>query len=291
MSGSVEVVGLGLITTDYLYRIPRLPAFGSSVRASSYRRACGGPAATAMACLARLGIATRFVGKTGTDHEGEFIAGELARHGVDISRLRRATGASRVATVLVDEDTGERGFMSWPESFAPLSVTELDAHDVTDAQVLLVDDGDDVGLQAARWARDAGIPVVFDGTWQSEHLHDFLPLVDHAIVGEFFASRCLPDADNETILQQLTDLGARTAVLTLGAGGCMALSADGRIDCPAFPIDVVDTTGAGDAFHGGYIAALLDGAEIAERLRFASSTAALNCRGLGGKQGCLHAPK
>jgi sugar/nucleoside kinase (ribokinase family) len=201
-----------------------------------------------MACLARLGIATRFVGKTGTDHEGEFVAGELARHGVDISRLRRATGASRVATVLVDEDTGERGFMSWPESFAPLSVTELDAHDVTDAQVLLVDDGDDVGLQAARWARDAGIPVVFDGTWQSEHLHDFLPLVDHAIVGEFFASRWLPDADNETILQQLTDLGARTAVLTLGAGGCMARSADGRIDCPAFPIEVVDTTGAGMPF-------------------------------------------
>jgi sulfofructose kinase len=283
LSGAVEVVGLGLITTDYLYRIPRLPAFGSSLRASGYQRACGGPAATAMACLARLGVATRFVGKTGTDHEGEFVAGELARHGVDISRLRRAIGASRVATVLVDEDTGERGFMSWPESFAPLSVAEVDETDVTDARVLLVDDADDVGIQAARWARDAGIPVVFDGTWQSDRLHEFLPLVDHAIVGEFFASRWLPDADEETVLQQLTDLGATTAVLTLGARGSRARSPKQQIDCPAFPIDVVDTTGAGDAFHGGYIAAMLDGAELAERLRFASVTAALNCRGLGGQ--------
>ncbi len=284
MTAAVDVAGIGLITTDYLYRVPRLPTFGGSLRASGYVRACGGPAATAMACLARLGAETRFVGKTGDDGEGDFVLGELVRFGVDVSCLRRGTGHSRVATVLVDEHSGERGFLSWPESFPPLSAAELAPEDVAGADIVLIDDGDEVGLQAALWARQAGAVVVFDGTWQSDRLDDFLPLVDHAVVGEFFARRWLPGADDDTILRRLTDLGAGTAVLTLGERGCVALHGGARLGCPAFDVCVVDTTGAGDAFHGGYIAALLEGLDLPERLSFAAATAALNCRALGGQQ-------
>lgn len=284
MTAPVDVVGVGMITTDYLYRVPHLPAFGASLRASGYVRACGGPAATALACLARLGTSTRFVGKTGDDHEGDFVAAELARFGVDTSGLRRGCGGSRVATVLVQGDSGERGFLSWPEAYELLRADELTPTDVAGARVILIDDADDVGLQAARWAQAEGAIVVFDGTWQSDHLEAFLPLVDHAVVSEFFARRWMPDANPDTVLTQLLELGAGTAVLTLGADGCVARSAQQELACPALPIDVVDTTGAGDAFHGGYIKALLEGAELPHRLRFASATAALNCRRLGGQQ-------
>jgi sulfofructose kinase len=284
MTGAVDVAGIGLITTDYLYRVPQLPAFGRSLRASGYVRACGGPAATAMACLARLGVSTRFIGKTGTDHEGDFVAAELARLGVDTSRLRRGTGRSRVATVLVNEESGERGFVSWPESFPPLLARDLATEDIAGARIVLLDDADDTGVEAARRAHEAGAIVVFDGTWQSERLAEFLPLVDHAIVSEFFARRWMPDADDETILHRLTDLGARTAVLTLGERGCVARFDGRHLDCPAVDVAVVDTTGAGDAFHGGYIDALLRHQDLPERLRFAAATAALNCRALGGQQ-------
>ena len=285
MIEAVDVVGVGMITTDYLYRVPRLPTFGALLRASAYSRACGGPAATAMACLARLGVSTRFIGKTGNDGEGDFVCGELLRFGVDVSPLLRGDGASRVATVLVDERSGERGFLSWPESFQPLTGTDLRREDFTGAQVVLIDDADSAGLQAAQWARQAGAAVVFDGTWQNDHLEEFLPLVDHAIVSEFFARRWLPDIDVDEILQRLIDMGADTAVLTLGERGCVSLQEGVRVDCPAFDTQVVDTTGAGDAFHGGYVAALLEGMDLSSRLRFAAATASLNCRFLGGQHG------
>jgi len=281
---NVDVVGVGLITTDYLYRVPRLPAFDQSIRATGYVRSCGGPAATAMACLARLGTSTRFIGKTGDDEEGDFVAAELARFGVDVSGLRRGVGKSRVATVLVDENSGERGFVSWPESFPPLLARDLRADDFAGARAVLIDDGDDAGLEAARRAQEAGAIVIFDGTWQSDLLAEFLPLVDHAIVSEFFARRWMPGADDDTILQRLTDLGATVAVLTLGERGCIARAKGERTACSAVCADVIDTTGAGDAFHGGYIAAVLDELELPSRLRFAAATAALNCRALGGQQ-------
>ena len=284
MTDGIDVVGVGLITTDYVYRVPHLPAFGQSLRASGYVRACGGPAATAMACLARLGIGARFVGKTGDDAEGDFVAAELSRAGVDVSRLRRGSGHSRVATVLVDEDSGERGLLSWPESFSPLRGCDIAVEDLADARVVLIDDADEAGLEVARRARAAGAIVVFDGTWQSDRLDEFLPLVDHAIVSEFFARRWMPDVSDNAILQRLTDLGAGTAVLTLGPRGCVARVEQEHLACSAAPVAVVDTTGAGDAFHGGYIAALLEERDLPQRLHFAAATAALNCRALGGQQ-------
>lgn len=293
---TVDVVGVGMIMVDHVYRVPRLPAFGGTLRASGYVRACGGPAANALAGLARLGASTRFVGKTGDDSESDFASAQLAGLGVDLAGLRRTRGTCRRATVLVEEHSGERGLLSWPESFSPLAARDLNSADVAGASVVLIDDADDVGLQVARWARAQGSLVVFDGTWQSEHIEAFLPLVDHAVVSEFFARRfLLPDADNDSdndaVLDRLLDLGAGTAVVTLGAAGCIARSGTQHLTCPAAPANVIDTTGAGDAFHAGYIRALLDGADLAHRLRFASATAALNCRALGGQQGLPDVPE
>lgn len=282
---AVDVAAVGMVTTDVLWRLPGRPDFGASMRASAYVRACGGPAATAAACVTRLGGTARFVGRTGSDGEGDFVAAELARQGVDISRLRRAEGTSRVATVLVDEGSGERGFLSWPESFEPLAGADVQPADVADAAVVLIDDADDAGLRAAQLAREAGATTLFDGTWQSDRLADFLPCIDHAVVGEFFARRWMPGAGDDDILRRLRDLGAGTAVLTLGARGCVARDADGALAIPACPAEVVDTTGAGDAFHGGYAVALVEPSNLEERLRFAAVVASLNCRDLGGQAG------
>lgn len=280
---TVDVAGVGLITIDYLFRVAELPAFGASRRASAYHRACGGPVATALACLARLRASCRCVGKVGDDTEGDFLRHELRRQGVDVGRVRVAPGRSRVAVVLVEEGSGERGFLSYPESHPPFSARDLTPADVAGARVVHLDDADEVGLCAAKWAHASGATVVFDGTWQSDRLTEFLPLVDHAIVGEFFARGWLPGADDEDVLRRLVDMGAGTAVLTRGAAGCLSLVAGQLQAWPAFPVDVVDTTGAGDAFHGGFIHGLLQAWPLERSLPFAGATAALNCRGLGGQ--------
>jgi sugar/nucleoside kinase (ribokinase family) len=225
------------------------------------------------------------VGRVGDDDEGRFLRAELARHGVDTTGLRSVPGRSRVALVLVDEASGERGFVSSPESHPPLTSGDFDPSDLAGARVVHIDDADDAGLQAALWGRQAGATVVFDGTWQSDHLAAFLPCVDYAVVSEFFARRWLPDADDEQILQRLVTLGAGAAVLTLGARGCVALADDAIQRCPAATASVVDTTGAGDAFHGGFIFGLLQDWPLERTLPFAAATAALNCRALGGQIG------
>lgn len=285
MSCSVDVAGLGMVTVDHLYRVPALPSFGAPRRASGHSRACGGPVPNALACLSRLGASTRFVGRVGDDEEGAFARSELSRHGVDISRLRVARGRSRLVLVLVEEAGGERAFVSRPESFPPLAGDDLEPEDVAGARVLHLDDADDAAIRAARWARASGATVVLDGTWQSERLEELLPLVDYAVVSEFFARRWLPGAGRWEVLRQLRALGAGVAVLTRGEGGAAAEDGAGRVECPAPSVEVVDTTGAGDAFHGGFIFGLLQGWPLEETLRFACASGALNCRALGGQAG------
>lgn len=286
MPPGVDVAGLGMVTVDLLFRVPGMPAFDAPRRASAHLRACGGPVPNALACLSRLGASTRFVGKVGDDEEGAFARSELRRQGVDVSRLRVAGGRSRLVLVLVEEAGGERAFVSRPESFPPLTAADLEPGDLAGARVLHLDDADDAAIEAARRARASGAVVVFDGTWQSDGLEELLPLVDHAVVSEHFARRWLPGAGPWEVLERLRRLGAGAAVLTRGEHGAAAEDADGtRVEVPAPPVEVVDTTGAGDAFHGGFIFALLRGWPLERSLPFACAAGALNCRALGGQAG------
>ena len=285
MASPVDVAGLGMVTVDHLFRVPELPAVGAPRRASGHARACGGPVPNALACLSRLGVSTRFVGKVGDDEEGDFARSELRRRGVDVSRVRVARGRSRLVLVLVEEDGGERAFVSRPESFPPLTGADLEAEDVAGARVLHLDDADDAAIGAARRARAGGAAVVLDGTWQSDRLEELLPLVDHAVVSGFFARRWLPGAGRWQVLRRLRALGAGTAVLTRGERGAAAEDHRGRVECPAPAVEVVDTTGAGDAFHGGFIFGVLQGWPLERTLPFACAAGALNCRALGGQAG------
>ena len=176
-----QVLGIGLCTVDMLFAVPRRPDFDASMRASQYLRQGGGPAATAMVALARLGASTAFIGKVGDDDDGHFIRAELAREGVDSSHFIVAPGAqSRVAIVLVEESSGERGFVTRPESCGELTPADIEREVVRAAQIVHLDDADATCMQAARWAREAGHKVVFDGTWLHDDLDVFLPLVDVA---------------------------------------------------------------------------------------------------------------
>jgi sulfofructose kinase len=133
--------------------------------------------------------------------------------------------------------------------------------------------------------------VVFDGTWGHEALAEFLPLVDVPIVSEPFVQAWMPGASPRDVLDRLWSYGPRIAVYTLGASGCVARWHEGSFSFPAFPAEVIDTTGAGDAFHGGFIYGLLQGWEVGPIIRFASAVAALNCGRLGGRTGLPHRPQ
>ena len=283
---SIDVIGIGLCTVDMLFVVEQQPAFDTTMRASQYLRQGGGPVPTALVALARLGAATSYFGKVGDDADGDFIRMELEQEGVDTAPFVVVADAlTRVALVLVEEATGERGFTTRPETCTDLGPTEIDYETITNARILHLDDADPACMQAARWARDAGRTVVYDGTWLHEDLDAFLPLVDMPIVSEPMVRRWMPKATPQQVVDRLCGYGAQIAVYTLGARGAIVRSSEGTFNYPAFPIEVVDTTGAGDAFHGAFIYGLLQHWSVTDIIRFASAVAALNCRQLGGRSG------
>lgn len=281
-----DVLGIGLCTVDMLFVVDHLPHFDRSMRAAQFLRQGGGPAATALVAFARLAPDARsaFIGKVGDDEDGDFIRAGLQREGVDTAHFAIAPGAhSRVALVLVEESSGERGFVTRPESCGELTPDELRHDVISAAQIVHLDDADATCMQAARWAKEAGHTVVFDGTWPHKDLDDFLPLVDVSIVSEPLVRQWVPDLSPEQVVQKLADYGARIAVYTRGKLGCVARWQGQTHTVPAFPVAVVDTTGAGDAFHGAFLYGLHQRWTPEQTIRFASATAALNCRALGGR--------
>ncbi len=279
-----QVVGLGMCTLDMFFVVPEIPDFGQGIMATAYMRQGGGPVATALVTLTRLGVSTRLIGSIGDDDEGALIRDELRQEGVDVGGLRTTPGArSRVALVLVHKDSGERGFAGRPETCPELQPADLALEEFGDALILIIDNASPATVQAASWARARGMRVVFDGTWTSEHLDRLLPLVDVPIVSVPFVRAWMPGASPRAVLDRLWLHAPQLAVLTLGEQGCAVRSETGARRYPAYPMEAVDTTGAGDAFHGGFIYGLLQGWDEIHTVRFASAVAALNCRQLGGR--------
>ncbi len=283
---TIDAIGLGLCTVDMLFVVDRQPTFDTTMRASQYLRQGGGPVPTSLVALARLGASTSYVGKVGDDADGDFIRAELEKEGVDTSSFVVVPGAlTRVALVLVEEATGERGFTTRPETCADLDPAEFDRETIANARILHLADADPACMQAARWAREAGNTVVYDGTWLHEDLDEFLPLVDMPIVSEPMVRRWMPDATPQQVVDRLHGYGAKVAVYTLGERGTIVRWWEGTFTYPAFPVEAVDTTGAGDAFHGAFIYGLLQHWPVSDIIRYASAVAALNCRQLGGRSG------
>ncbi|MEM7029474.1 MAG: PfkB family carbohydrate kinase [Chloroflexota bacterium] len=281
---SVDVVGLGLCTVDQLFKIPRMPQVGSSIRATHFLQQSGGLVGTALVTLARLGAKTEIIARIGDDDAGNFIRKEFINEGVGVTRLINETNTvSHLATVLVDEADGERTFISRGSTSSPLQPEDIPQAMITSAKALFVDNVDNMTLQAAQWARAAGVWTVLDPKRNFEAMKPILGLIDVPIVPEKFAREWMPGKPLAAATERLRDMGAKIAVVTCGDQGCIASWDKGTFAFPAFPIEVVDTTGAGDAFHGGFVYGLLQEWTIEDIVRFASAVGTLNCRSLGGR--------
>lgn len=288
----LQVVGIGLATLDVLVRLREMPTWESGARILGCRLDGGGLVGTAMVAAARLGARVGFIGTAGNDEAAELKLRSFVQAGVDLSRLvRRDAPEDQVVIVHVHADTGERAF-SRLERFpaSPLRVEELDRAYITSARYLHLDGFHaEASLQAAKWMKEAGGTVVMDGSTTkgpvAEHLRALVPYVDVLITGSGFA-RGLTGLDDiyeagEAILQ----MGPRIFVETVGDRGCYTVTPEERFHTPAFRVNVVDTTGAGDVFHGAYIVGLLHGWNARQCAIFASAVAAIKCTRLGGRAG------
>lgn len=283
-----DVAGLGCACLDFLGIVPHLPDQDEQVWMRDSTQQGGGMVSTALVTLSRLGVATAFAGKVGNDTAGRVVKEEFNLYGVDSACLIMEPGASTpVSMILVDESTGQRTIIAGG-SAVDMSPSEVPGEMVASAKFLHLDNTNrEAALAAAGIAREAGVPVVLDADTVSppDDLEELLRSTDYLIASQVFADELTGLADASDAAKSLAGYGSSVTVVTLGEEGSFTLAAGRSFHTPAFPVDVVDTTGAGDVYHGAFIFGLLQEWSLEKTAEFASAVAALGCTRLGGRAG------
>ncbi len=283
-----DVVGVGCTAWDMLCITPEYPGLDVKVRVETLVTQGGGLTATALVAVARLGGTAAIVGKAGNDDWGRQQREELVREGVDVRNLVTGKpGDSHFAFVIVDRQTGKRTIYYKRGDDYLLRPDQVDRELITSAKTLLVDGHQmAAGIAAAEWAREAGVPVVMDAEGIEPRTPELVALTDYLVPSREFALDISGCSDVTDAAQKLAaDGGHGAVVVTLGDQGALIVT-DGQVKRqPAFAVDVVDTTGAGDVFHGAFAYAIARGDDVQQATRFAAAVAALKCRKLGGRAG------
>lgn len=283
----MDYICLGLSTLDYFWSVPQRTTFGEKILADNFFIRGGGMAATAAFTIAKLEGEVAFWGRAGDDASGALMHAELKKAGVNVEHFKLfPSGRSPVASVIV-EPGGERQISTFRGSDLPKSACWLPLKKVRDAKVILADmrwlDGAEALFSEAR---RLGIPTVLDADIADEADYQrILPLSDHVLFSSAGLTACAPGDSRIEALKKVKELGCRIVGVTNGSKGTTWMNDQGTHFTPAFKIDAVDTTGAGDVFHGAYTLAIGNHNDTATAMHFASGAAALKCAKPGGRDG------
>lgn len=288
MANKVDVVGLGLNATDTVICVREFPALGGKERLVSASTQAGGQVATAIVTCRRLGLKTRYIGKVGSDEAGTFQLRSLKSEGIDVRHVRTVEGApNQLAYIIVDQKTGERTVFWDRDPRLAVLPSELSRDSIVSARSLHLDGCDvDACFQAARWARAAGIPVVADLDTVYKQVEKLFPFIDYLIASANFLPAVTGEADPFRVLEYMSrEYRIPAAGMTLGRDGALLYAKGRHHYSPGFVVEAVDTTGAGDVFHGAFIYATLSGWGLDRALDFSNAMAGLNCTSLGARGG------
>ncbi|MGO9340359.1 MAG: carbohydrate kinase family protein [Terracidiphilus sp.] len=282
----VDLVGVGLNATDTLIPLVTYPERGSKVEYSNASVLPGGQAATTVIACQSWGLSTRYVGKLGEDDAARLHREAFANAGVDAQLITVSGAASPQSLILVDGG-GERTVLCRRDECLLLQPEDLRREWIVNARALHVDGYETAAATlAAQWARAAGIPVIADLDEVYAGVDDLIENVDYLIVSRDFPCRLMADPDLESALRRMHHrFGCTLSAATLGEGGVLAWNGKQLRHRPAYRVPVVDTTGAGDIFHAGFIYGLLSGWALDRQLDFACAAAAMNCMAAGARGG------
>jgi sulfofructose kinase len=246
----------------------------------------GGQVASAVVACQTWGLSTRYVGKLGDDHAAAVHAAEFERSGVE-AKMIRVPGASSPRSLILVDRHGERTVLCRRDDRLILKPEELDRDWIVNARALHVDGYDTAAATlAAQWARAAGIPVTADLDDTYPGVEELIRNIDYLIVSRDFPCRLMAEADLKSALRKMQlRYGCMLTAATLGPEGVLAWDGSEFHSRPAYGVPVVDTTGAGDIFHAGFVYGLLQGWSLDRQLDFSCAAAAINCTADGARGG------
>jgi sulfofructose kinase len=281
-----DVVGVGLNATDTLILLPRFPAYGGKVPFEREVLSPGGQVASAMVTCARLGLRSKYIGTLGDDQRGVIQLESLRASGVNLDHIEIRTNCpNQSAYILVDQTSGERTVLWHRDNCLRIDPASLTPEKIIGSRLLHIDGHDTPAVsRAAEIARRHQIPVTVDVDTIYPGFDRVLPHVDYLVASSEFPSRWTGESDPFRALTRIQDeYGMRVAAMTLGANGALARVAGGFIYSPGLVVDCVDTTGAGDVFHGAFCYAVIESMPLRDALEFSNAMAALNCTALGAR--------
>lgn len=283
----MDIVGIGSPVMDLVVNVPHFPQSDGFVMARDIFYQGGGKVASGMVAAARLGARAGMLARVGGDFTGDFILKDFQYNGVDVSRiLRGASGTSSPYCISLSEmERGSRVFIGRDSTAHKLTEGELDYGYIASARCLHLEDGDEASVAAAKFAKKNGITVSVDGDHYSPEMESVLPYVDVFIGSEFYHSDRFGGENYRKSCEEICSAGLTVAWFTLGKKGCVGLVDGVYHEIGAYPVEVVDTTGAGDVFHGAYLVAMLEGQTHDDCARFASAVSAIKCTYVGGRTG------
>jgi len=289
----LDVVGIGLSTLDIIIQLENMPTWDTPTLMDDVRFDGGGPTGTGLCAASCLGAKAGFIGTAGSDWIADRKLSALVEKGVDVSLVSRFDGPeNQIVFCYVDSKSGERVF-SGVKSFMlhTLTLEDLDREYITSAEFLLTDGFHfEAAFSAALWMQEVGKKVVLDGaaTNQKEldpHITKLVSVTDILICGSGFVQALTGIDDLQKAGKESLTFGPEITVVTEGADGSYLFTKNMLFHTPAFEVEVMDTTGAGDTFHGAFIFGLLHGWDLQKVAVFATAASAIECMTLGGRAG------
>jgi sugar/nucleoside kinase (ribokinase family) len=281
-------VGFGLNAVDHLIVVPEYPAFDTKVRLLEHKESAGGQTASAMVALRRLGLETAYAGRFGSDPEGAFGLATLKEDGVNVDFAEVVPEArNQIAFITIDARSGERTIVWDRDERLAYQPEEAPAEFGTLGRVLHLDAHDPPAcVSVAKAAKGSGTIVSADIDNVYEGLPELLPLIDILIGSKEFPHRVTGITDERAALVELHErFGCAVVGMTIGAAGAVVYCEGAFIESPGYaaPGGCRDTTGAGDAFHAGFLYGFLTGADVETSLKFGNAVAAMKCSALGAR--------
>lgn len=287
---TVDLLGVGISPVDFFVSIDKYPEPGRKVNGIPDRLliAGGGPVPTAACTFAKMGGTASVISSIGDDRWGDFIREELdifgVRHNLLIVRKRCGTA---LASAWININTGERTIVLDMSPRLYIKPRDISLIRLPTPKLVQVD-GRHVAadVKVARWAKQVGARVMLDVGSDRNPVDDLFPYLDFLVCADEYACAYFKTRSIEQAARGFRKIGIPEVVVTAGTAGSFGIDADGRVAWQnAYKVDAVDTTGAGDVYHGAFLHGVHRGWDLPQRMKFAAAAAALKCRKPGARMG------